>query len=282
MIKITEILPNPEGKDGNNEWIELKNVGQAGPGHSQASPSHGQAGQQPQPVNLENYILDDIADGGSKPYTLPATVLQPNQTIVLYKSQTKINLNNSDDEVRLLSPDGKLIDRVSYGKSEEGSSYALTKILQETGEKSTYRWTTPTPNKENPPLYLFEGTITSTPEIKSDFLFQFQPETTATIATPTTAPAEKPLTITFSEETLDFETAKLIFQPQTKAKLLTSKITNSHFALVDYKIDQKIEATATNTTATDPTNQPPSFIFPILFIVSIFLILIIKLKKKKN
>jgi len=265
MIRITEILPNPEGKDGNNEWIELTNLGK-------------------QPVNLENYTLDDILEGGSKPYTFPAqnmanTLLQPNQAVAFYKSQTKLNLNNSEDEVHLFSPTQAPVDQISYGKSEEGASYALTTILTNKGEKSTYRWTAPTPNKENKSLYSFEGTITSPPEIKSDFSFEFQPAQSQA-ATPTPI-----LTITFTEETLDFETAKIIFQPQTKAKLLTSKISNSKFSLVDYKIEKQ---TAAITTTTDsPANTPqsqqlPTLVFPILITILILLIFALKLKKKKT
>lgn len=287
MIKITEILPNPEGKDGNNEWIELTNLGK-------------------QPINLENYTLDDIIEGGSKPYTFSAnTLLQPNQPIAFYKSQTKLNLNNSGDEVRLLSPNKEPVDQINYDKSEEGASYALTTILTNKGEKSTYRWTAPTPNKENQPLYLFEGTITSPPEIKSNFSFEFQPAqedaagvasiselSPAPAATPTQASLSaqpKAITITFTEETLDFENAKIIFQPQTKAKLLTSKISNSKFSLVDYKIQtssQQNTLEPANTPTQTPKTQPlPTFLFPILITILILLIFALKLsrlKKKKN
>ncbi len=278
MLRITEIFPNPEGKDGNNEWIELTNLGK-------------------QPVNLENYILDDILEGGSKPYTFTAqnmanTILQPNQEVAFYKSQTKLNLNNSGDEVHLLSPNKDPIDLVSYGKSEEGTSYALTTILTNEGEKSTYRWTAPTPNHANPTLYSFEGTITSPPEIKNDFSFEFQPAATATQPTATQRdPASKTLTITFTEETLDFETAKIIFQPQTTAKLLTSKISNSKFSLVDYKIEKQATTTTTASATESPVNTPqptqplPTLIFPILIIILILLIFALKLsrlKKKKN
>lgn len=266
MIKITEILPNPEGKDGNNEWIELTNLGK-------------------QPINLENYTLDDIIEGGSKPYTFSAnTLLQPNQPVIFYKSQTKLNLNNSGDEVRLLSPNKEPVDQINYDKSEEGASYALTTILTNKGEKSTYRWTAPTPNKENQPLYLFEGTITSSPEIKSNFLFEFQPA-----APDPDSASSKTLTITFTEETLDFENAKIIFQPQTKAKLLTSKISNSKFSLVDYKIQassQQNTLEPAQTPAQTPQTQPlPTFLFPILITILILLIFALKLsrlKKKKN
>jgi len=275
MIKITEILPNPTGQDGNNEWIEIKNVIQTD-----------QTNEQSQSINLENYVLDDIEDG-SKPYNMPATTLQPNQTIILHKAQTKINLNNSDDEVRLFSPKGELLDHMNYGKSKEGLSYSLISIRHGEGEKSTYIWTTPSPNKDNPPLYLFEGTIISQPEIKSDFSFQFQPEISETST-------KSSITITFTEETLDFETAKLIFQPQTKTKLLTSKTSNSFFSLVDYKLDTS-PSTSTNANTSESTarteSQPktsttneqfPTFIIPLIISALILTIIALKLKKKKS
>jgi len=85
MIKITEVFPNPEGQDGNKEWIELTNFGNT-------------------PIDITNYLLDD-EEGGSKPYKISnGTILQPNQSNLFRKTQTNLNLNNDGDTVRLFAP----------------------------------------------------------------------------------------------------------------------------------------------------------------------------------
>jgi len=58
--------------------------------------------------------LDDIEGAGSKPYTLPNKALPPGAFIVLFRSRTHIALNDSGDNVRLLAPNGRLVDQLSY------------------------------------------------------------------------------------------------------------------------------------------------------------------------
>ncbi|MBT4148530.1 lamin tail domain-containing protein, partial [Candidatus Peregrinibacteria bacterium] len=114
MLQITEIHPNPEGKDTTNEWIEITNLG-------------------PDPINLQNYTFDD-EEGGSKPYTIEnPKILQPNQLHVLEKSATAINLNNQGDQVRIFAPETTLetpaqppttepVTSLQYGPTQQGLS----------------------------------------------------------------------------------------------------------------------------------------------------------------
>lgn len=115
-IIINEILPNPLGKDSNMEWIELKNLGDKN-------------------CTLSGWTIDD-EDGGSKPYTLTSNEEMISHGFLLLPSwKTKINLNNSDESVRLFTPDEKIADEISYDKSYEDQTYSRT-------NDNNFEWTT--------------------------------------------------------------------------------------------------------------------------------------------
>ena len=121
-VMLNEFLPSPKEVDWNrngtadlnDEWIELHN------GSDQA-------------VDLGGWMLDDepenagAATEGSTPYVIPAgTVMQPRGFLVFYRSTTGVVLNNNGDEVRLLGPDGALLDGLSYGSVAGDVSYSRT------------------------------------------------------------------------------------------------------------------------------------------------------------
>jgi hypothetical protein len=78
-----------------DEFIELYNAG-------------------PLPVDLGGWWLDDVANGGSKPYNLPGVTISPRGFAVFFHTKSKIALNDTGDTVRLLAPDGRKIDQISY------------------------------------------------------------------------------------------------------------------------------------------------------------------------
>ena len=104
---INEFLPrsatdwNSDGAiDVFDEFIEIKNLG---------------------PVNVEltNWKLDDVAGAGSAMYTLPARSLKPGERALYYGLATRILLEDSGDTVRLINPQGVVVDARSYGVVEE-------------------------------------------------------------------------------------------------------------------------------------------------------------------
>ena len=107
-IVISEIYPNPEGRDnrdGNYEWIELYNCSS-------------------RDVNLIGWQIDDILRKGSKPHTIKENkIISAKSHLVFTNEEIKVIFNNSGDEVNLLWPDGTVVDSASYGKSAEGQSY---------------------------------------------------------------------------------------------------------------------------------------------------------------
>jgi hypothetical protein len=133
-VVINEVLIRPhfdwEGKEGrslDDEFIELYNIG-------------------PHGVDLGGFMLDDIADGGSKPYTLPDIRIPPGTFAVFFRSQTRIALNDTGDEVRLLSPSGRQLDSISYLKVR---AYNLSYGRIPDGSGHLYYGLWPTPGEAN-------------------------------------------------------------------------------------------------------------------------------------
>ncbi len=121
---ISEFIPNPEGKDAENEWIEIYNQGE-------------------QTADLSNWQLDDMPDG-SKPFTLPQnTLIFPKEFVVFQRLITKLALNNDEDQVRLIYPNGNIAAEISYlAEKKQGQAVAF--------DGQEYFWTTmPTPGTAN-------------------------------------------------------------------------------------------------------------------------------------
>jgi hypothetical protein len=115
-IYVNELLPNPAGSD-DGEWIELYNNGDSD-------------------INLNGWQLDDIQNGGSKPYLFDETYeIKAHSFLVIEKKDSKLSLNNSSDTVNLIDPSNNLVNSVVYTNSVEGASYARNSAGQ-------YSWTT--------------------------------------------------------------------------------------------------------------------------------------------
>lgn len=113
-IQVSEIYSNPDTKLKENEWIELYN-------------------NSDKDINLNNWQIDD-EEGGSKPYSIKDKTIKAFSYLVLDKTETKLNLNNEKDTVRLLNFKKELIDQVEYIQSVKAKSYSriiYTKDLDE-------------------------------------------------------------------------------------------------------------------------------------------------------
>lgn len=124
-IIISEFLADPKGSDTDAEWIELFNKSQS-------------------PQLIEDFFIDD-KEGGSHPYRIAkGTTIGPLAFLVFSRKDTKIALNNSDDEVRLLYPTKKLAARVAYAKAPERYVAVVD------ASKNVLTWSSiPTPGKPN-------------------------------------------------------------------------------------------------------------------------------------
>jgi len=145
---ISEFLPNPEGSD-TGEFIEIYN-------------------QSTTTINLLNWQLDD-SQGGSSPYKVnEGKIILANQYLVFYKSETGISLNNTNDIVRLINPNGEVIQIIDYQNPEEGLSFNYDLLEQD------WFWAEPSPGKINNQIIETDPkniiTIASAQELPNDYL----------------------------------------------------------------------------------------------------------------
>lgn len=92
------ILPNPEGTDGGNEQITLRN-------------------KLNEPIGLLGWTIMD-ASGAEKPF--PDLLLEAQGSLTVLSSDFKLSLNNSDESLTLFDPAGQLIDTVKWKSSASG------------------------------------------------------------------------------------------------------------------------------------------------------------------
>ena len=120
-LLISEFIPNPEGKDEENEWIEIFN-------------------KSDKIINISFWKIATEA----KEFSLPAnTLISPFSYLVLSRSATKISLPNSNGVVKLLYPNGQISQEIKYEKTKQGQSIAMESA-------SKYTWTIiPTPGAPN-------------------------------------------------------------------------------------------------------------------------------------
>jgi hypothetical protein len=119
-VILSEAVPNPDGNDEEGEFIEIYN----GSGKKE---------------NLKDWKLSDKS---GKEYAFPSVEIKPGEFLAIYYKDSKITLNNSDEEIKLYDPNEKLVSSVSYGDTKEGYSYSF--------DGAKWKWTSSiTPNAEN-------------------------------------------------------------------------------------------------------------------------------------
>jgi hypothetical protein len=122
-LNINEFIPNPDGSDEENEWIEIYNAGET-------------------EVNLNGWKLKDASN---KEYNFNNNKkILAGEYLVLSRPQTKITINNDAETLTLIAPAGEVASQIQYsGGSQEGSSFARY-------AKNDWRWTNIlTPEKAN-------------------------------------------------------------------------------------------------------------------------------------
>ena len=122
-VVLSEILPNPTGKDQGQEWVELTNLSKGA-------------------VNLSGWKIQ-TGTQKTKSFIFPKNSLfLPDSFLVLDSSATKLTLTNQEGKVSLLYPSGDVADEVVYQKAQEGVAAAR--------KGSNFFWTDfPTPGTEN-------------------------------------------------------------------------------------------------------------------------------------
>ncbi|MBI2589678.1 lamin tail domain-containing protein [Candidatus Berkelbacteria bacterium] len=143
-IHLSEILPRPN--EGAEEFVELENLGETA-------------------VNLIGWQIDDINEGGSRPYTFEdSVVIEGRSRVIFGGNQTKLQLNNSGDMVRLIAPNGVEVENVSFGSASFNKSWS---------KKGSWGWTSPTPGVENADILPEGGVKESEEQDSSDSSIEF-------------------------------------------------------------------------------------------------------------
>lgn len=119
-LRLSELYPKTTGNDVTEEFIELINDGL-------------------NPVDLQGWSIEDAS---GKRFRSTSTNIAPGSFVTLPRSLTSIALNNTGDTVRLVAPDGSIVDEQSYDTSKRGEAFARI--------DGTWTWTTtPTPDEPN-------------------------------------------------------------------------------------------------------------------------------------
>jgi len=142
-VFINEILPNPEGADETDEWIELYNSNSFD-------------------VDLSGWQIQDT-EGTITTYTINPSARSSTEALskssgqakiladgflVFKRPDTKIMLNNDKDGINLLTPDKKIVDSVTFTSAPLGQSY--NKIPSDLSAQVGWQWSlTLTPGAKN-------------------------------------------------------------------------------------------------------------------------------------
>ena len=133
-VVINEIMYAPDRKAGHPEWIELYN-------------------RSTEPVDLSGYRVGDAS--GREAEIPEGTIIRPLSYLVLTTDLTKFKawfpgveavqvkfppLNNSGDTVKLISPDGRTLEEVTYkGGGERDRSIERVDPFKEAGDPANWR-----------------------------------------------------------------------------------------------------------------------------------------------
>ncbi|HNV97347.1 MAG TPA: lamin tail domain-containing protein [bacterium] len=118
-IIISEIFPNPKGVD-DGEFIELYNPNDY-------------------EIDLTNFSLNDT----STYFYKLSNKISAKSFFTLYKEDSKISLNNSNEEIKFYDCNKNIIASVKYEKSIEDKSYSYNFLDDD------YFWTDPSPDDDN-------------------------------------------------------------------------------------------------------------------------------------
>lgn len=103
-IRINEILPNPDGNEKKEEFIELFNYGK-------------------NDVNLKNWILKDNSKTGKYVFSKDV-IIKSGGFLKIYRDDFKFALNNSNEEVvYLLNPKSEEVFKTMYDGANKNVSY---------------------------------------------------------------------------------------------------------------------------------------------------------------
>ncbi|MEA1926459.1 MAG: lamin tail domain-containing protein [Patescibacteria group bacterium] len=101
-IFLNEILPNPDGRDKNSEWVELRN-------------------ENKKEISLDRW---SIQNRSGKRFKLEDLTIKPKELRVIFLKNTSFVIRNSKENLQLIDPAGNIVDVVEIkGSAPSGISY---------------------------------------------------------------------------------------------------------------------------------------------------------------
>lgn len=247
QIILSEVMPNPKGKDTESEWVELFNPN-------------------PASVDLSGW---KILTGAKSVIKLDGYTINAKSFLIIENFKTAIK--NTENEIRLIDSQGTQIDKIGYKTAKDGQSLSLVQI--KTGAAGTttassqtasaapqtaYLWDSPTKNLPNKTFYEITGTIEKAPEIGEEFTFTLKDS------------SGQLYTIVFTED-FQFELLKNMLTPNTEIVILAEKAAD-HFNLKNYEILQASEPAPISTTKTSTSSNWEYFLLIPIFLLMLGLI----------
>ncbi len=231
-VYLNEILPDPEGDEEKEEFIELYNGSDEN-------------------INLEDWVLKD--DTKTSQYVFPKGAdIGSEKYLVVYRKDFDFALNNSGDEkVYLLNPNEEIISSVSYDDSNEAVSYNF--------DGKNWRWSKDiTPGKKNK--------FNKLPKIEVDIDDKFYVDIYADFKVKVNDPEKEKVKVTW-----DFGDGHKSYKKETrhkyekkgKYKLSVKIFDGSEEVVKEYKIEAKkfsrkevkIRALCPNPAGSDSENE---------------------------
>ncbi len=112
LIIFNEVLPNPQGTDKNNEWVEFKNLDS-------------------EEIDLSGWIIEN---GSGKRLTIKRAISSSDKLLVVSVENTSLSVRNNNEQLLLLDPNEEIVDRVVInGYAKSGLSYNRT-------SQGTWKW----------------------------------------------------------------------------------------------------------------------------------------------
>jgi len=74
-------------------------------------------------VCFDGWVLDDVQDGGSKPFSIRGGSVAPGGVRTFFKDETNLALNNSNDCAMLINQNNEVTDQICYGKTHKNEIF---------------------------------------------------------------------------------------------------------------------------------------------------------------
>ncbi|MCR4313921.1 MAG: lamin tail domain-containing protein [Candidatus Uhrbacteria bacterium] len=182
-LRFVTLYPNATGVDEEEEYLVIENTGT-------------------EPIDLLEWSIED---GSTDGYTFATSIMiEAGATLTLGRPESKLTLNNGGDTLKLIAPDGDVVDLVTYETSTKGATYDLV--------NGTWMWSGTTIVTESTITEsgVIESTTTSAPATTSTTTTVSRSTNVASINSTASVRVAQSMTIAQAKEKADGQMIQLI------------------------------------------------------------------------